>query len=175
MIVIKACILYVVSGFGGYATPSCLIDGSMVLSSPDYVYRVDTVPSNMELRIADSAYVEFWTEPTIRIVFGNYRAYVGSRGYYKPRRHPRHTRVATRRSTHRPRIRTPSKLRVRHRVARKRVLRSQKKARRVASRVVKKTHRRTRRPSTRRQKRRRSRATRRSPGRTTSRRAKSRR
>lgn len=175
MIVIKACILYVISGFGGYATPSCLVDGSMVLSSPDYVYRVDTVPSNTELHIADSAYVEFWTEPTIRIVFGNYRNYVGSRGYYKPRRPHRHTRVSPRRSTHRPRIQTPSRKRVRHRVARKRVLRSQKKARRVASRVIKKVHRRSRRPSTRRQVRRRSRGNRRSPGRTTSRRVKPRR
>jgi len=155
MIIIKACILYVVSGFGGYATSACLIDGSVLLSSPDYVYQIDTMPSNIELHVVDSAYVEYWTEPTIRVVFGNYRTYVRSRrASYRPvSRHTR-VRVAPRRPAVRPRLRSPSRPRIRHRIARKRILRSQKKVRhqrkRYTRRPSRKVYRRHRRPVSRR-------------------------
>ena len=87
MIVLKACVLYVISGVGGFATTACYTEGTNILmvSSPDYVYQVEHVPKEVvTYRVADSV-VEYWTEPSIRVTFGTYLTYERYRPSYRKR------------------------------------------------------------------------------------------
>lgn len=112
MIVLKACVLYIISGVGGFATPTCYVDGTnmLMVSSPDYIYQVSEVPSEVMAYRVEDPVVEYWTEPTIRVTFGTYFSYVRHRPHYRRR--------IIRRQSPRPRIRPRAPVRSAPRVLR---------------------------------------------------------
>jgi len=97
MILLKACVLYIVSGTSvGWVSDDCQFveEENIAILEPSVIVRVDELPKSQKLYLVEDTYVEYWTTPSLRVSFGTFF------GYHSHHTHRRHRIRAHRRHYH---------------------------------------------------------------------------
>ncbi len=135
--IIEACVLYVVSLTGaGFVTDDCYVNETEVeLYDPYNVYIVkelDSLPSGRIYYEVEESYVEYWTWPSVRIVYRSYPSYRLNFGtpYYRERRVINRRTVVRRPARKIARRTAPTRYRTSRKVVRSHPRRSYNKPRR---------------------------------------------